>query len=165
MTNSIAGLFTLLFFYTGISKLLNYDSSLSQSERLPFFGALGSWIEWMVAILELAAATLLIRARWRLTGFYICLALTVLFIIYMLLLINYTDGINCSCGGILEQIPPNIHLALNIFLVLLVTVAIRLQTSIKRSLRNDYLADKKILRVKQPELTSAAQTGETENLK
>lgn len=130
---AIMALFVLLFLYTGINKIFNYQqfsNEVKQSPVLKLFPALPVW--WIPA-LELSLVFLLLIPRYRLGALYTCFILMVLFTAYLVFLTYFSDYIPCSCGGFLEQIPPNIHILLNTCLSMLALAGIYLEKRIKRT--------------------------------
>jgi uncharacterized membrane protein YphA (DoxX/SURF4 family) len=124
---SISAIFIFLFLYTGIEKLSNSEALSIQMKEIPFLKPFAGWLIALVAILELLVAILLVRKSSRLTGMYACLILMILFTLYLIIVWYSTDGLTCSCGGFLTQLPQNIHIMLNISLAGLAIAGIRLE--------------------------------------
>ncbi len=61
---------------------------------------------------------------------YSALALMSLFTAYIIAILNFSDTIPCSCGGVLEKMSWNEHLVFNIIFMLMAIIAIVLQTKI-----------------------------------
>lgn len=103
----------LLFVYAAVSKLLDYTSFKIQIGQSPVLSAYAGWLAWVVPAFELIIAIFLVVPKLRfigLLGFYIIM---VSFTTYILIILNYSDFIPCSCGGILENLSWTQHLVLN----------------------------------------------------
>ena len=136
--NSIIALFALLFLYTGISKLLAYSEYILEIRQSPYFKWVPVKVLWLIPALELVIVMLLYWKRWRLIGFYFAAVLMFLFTGYIIAIDQFTYYVPCSCGGILENLPENVHLVMNItFMVLaLGGIYITKNTNTKNSIKN-----------------------------
>lgn len=123
----ISLLFIFLFLYTAVSKLLDYGQFSSELSKSPLFTPATAHLAWTIPIVELLLVVMLTMARWRLKALYASFVLMILFTIYIFWLANFTYYVPCSCGGILEQLSPTIHIILNIFLSILALAGIWLQ--------------------------------------
>lgn len=112
----------LLFVYAAISKLITFDEFKVQLTQSPLLSIYAGVIAYLVVISELVIAFLLNIRSTKLLGLYLSYGLMVAFSIYIYLILNYSDFIPCSCGGVLEKLGWNEHLLFNIitsFLILL----------------------------------------------
>lgn len=117
-------LFILLFVYAAVSKLVDYETFENQLGQSPLLSAFAGWVAPGVLMGELGIAVLLLFERTRLIaliGFY---SLMVLFTTYIIIILNFTDFIPCSCGGVLEQLGWTEHLIFNVGFILLAVVGI-----------------------------------------
>lgn len=136
----IAFLFIILFLYTGISKLMEFDIATEQIALSPLLAPIAGFVVIFVPIAEIVTSLLLFFPKSRIYGLWATLALMIAFTGYVIYLINYNDQLPCTCGGVLEQLSWPQHRALNITLTLLAIIAIRLSrrslvaTSVKSSL-------------------------------
>ncbi|WP_411840595.1 MauE/DoxX family redox-associated membrane protein, partial [Myroides odoratimimus] len=69
-------------------------------------------------------AFLLTLRSTKLLGLYLSYSLMVAFTIYIYLILNYSDFIPCSCGGVLEKLGWNEHLWFNIITSVLILLSI-----------------------------------------
>lgn len=115
----IASLYILLFVYTASSKLMHLGVFRLRLERMPFIGSYAQWISWGIPFLELVIAGLLLFNGYRLIGLYASLILMSLFTGYIIMVLQFSDSIPCSCGGIVSALGWKDHILLNIsFMVL-----------------------------------------------
>ncbi|GAQ15993.1 hypothetical protein MODO_3698 [Myroides odoratimimus] len=119
--------FVLLFVYAAISKLITFEAFQVQLTQSPLLSAYASIIAYLVIIVELVIASLLTIKQFKLLGLYLSYGLMVVFTIYIYLILNYSDFIPCSCGGILEKMGWTEHLWFNIIVCILGLLAIYFQ--------------------------------------
>ncbi|MDM1496661.1 hypothetical protein HX063_14785 [Myroides odoratimimus] len=114
----------LLFVYAAISKLITFDEFKVQLTQSPLLSMYAGIIAYLVVISELVIAFLLTLRTKRLLGLYLSYGLMVAFTIYIYLILNYSDFIPCSCGGVLEKLGWNEHLWFNIITSVLILLSI-----------------------------------------
>ena len=117
-------LFILLFLYAAISKLLDFETFTVQLAQSPLFSAYAGIIAWLVPALEIIIAVLLVFERFRIPALFAAFALMVMFTAYIVIILNFSDFIPCSCGGVLEKLSWTQHLIFNAFFILLAGVAV-----------------------------------------
>lgn len=110
----ISYFFILLFGYAAFSKLLEFETFQVQLAQSPLLSAYAGIVSYAVITIEVIAIALLSFNFTRLLGLYLSLALMSGFTIYIFLILNYSDFIPCSCGGILEKLGWTEHLIFNI---------------------------------------------------
>lgn len=115
----VAGLFILLFIYTGISKLKDHYSFETVLSRSPLIGSKAVFLSWSLPIIEILVAAMLIVPGLRKYGLISSIALMSLFTGYIAYMIYYTPNLPCSCGGVLKQMTWAQHLNFNISFTLL----------------------------------------------
>ncbi|WP_298651309.1 MauE/DoxX family redox-associated membrane protein [uncultured Proteiniphilum sp.] len=120
----ICYLYVILFIYTAISKLLDFENFGIQLAQSPLLSAYAGFIAPSVIITELLIVLLLCFKATRLTGLYASLFLMVAFTVYIYLILNYSDFIPCSCGGIIEELSWTEHMVFNIGFIVLALAAI-----------------------------------------
>ena len=131
----IVSLFVLLFVYAALSKLLAYETFESQLGQSPLLSAFASWVAPGIIIIELLIAMLLLFERTRLIALFGFYSMMVHFTTYIIIILNFTDFIPCSCGGVLEQLGWTEHLAFNIGFMGLGVVGILIENKRMRLLR------------------------------
>jgi hypothetical protein len=119
ITSSIFANF-IIFFYSGVDKLLYFDQFVNNFSKSPFSPQ--QYLRELCAaiiFLEIGFSLLLFfdeTKRISLIGFGI---LSFLFSLYISLMIFYSPYLPCSCGGIIDLLSWNEHLVLAICLFFL----------------------------------------------
>jgi uncharacterized membrane protein YphA (DoxX/SURF4 family) len=132
LLEAIRFLFILLFVYAAVSKLLDYENFRVQLGQSPLLTAFAPWVAWGVPGSEIVIAGMLFIPRLRVTGFYAAFALMVMFTTYIVIILNFTDFIPCSCGGVLEKLGWTEHLIFNLVFVGLAAVGVWFATREER---------------------------------
>lgn len=125
----IALLYVLLFVYAAVSKILDFENFQVQLGQSPLLSAFAHWVAFGTPFLELFIVLLLVVPKWRLTGLCAAFSLMVLFSTYIVVILNFSSFVPCSCGGILENMSWTQHLVFNIFFVVLAIVGIYMLTA------------------------------------
>lgn len=120
----ISLLFVLLFVYSAMSKLLDYENFTVQLGQSPMLSVYASWIAPIVLALEFLIAFLLLFPVSRYIGLIGSYFLMVLFTVYIYLILNFSSFVPCSCGGVLEKMSWDQHLIFNICFALLAIIAL-----------------------------------------
>ncbi len=136
VVNGVANLFIVLFVYAAVSKLLDFETFRVQLAQSPLLSAYAGIIAWLVPGVEIMIALFLILPRFRNFALYASFFLMVMFTTYIYIILNFSDFIPCSCGGILEDLSWSQHLIFNIVIIALAAMAIILSKhySIKRKI-------------------------------
>jgi hypothetical protein len=121
---SISYFFILLFIYASVSKLLDFENFQVQIAQSPLLSSYAGIVSYFVIIIEFVIVTILIFPKSRVIGIYSSLGLMSSFTIYIYLILEYSEFIPCSCGGILENMGWRQHLYFNAICVLLCFVAV-----------------------------------------
>lgn len=129
LSTTIICLLIILFIYASISKFITFESFQVQLAQSPLLTAYAAFVSYGILVLEIGVAILLISNYTRLIGLYASLALMTAFTIYIYLILNFSESIPCSCGGILEKLGWKEHLWFNIGFVVLILIGIQLETS------------------------------------
>ncbi len=117
-------LFVLLFLYAATSKLLDFETFTVQLAQSPLLSAYAGIIAWLVPGIEILIACFLVIERFRTLALYACFTLMVMFTAYIYIILNFSDFIPCSCGGVLEKLSWTQHLIFNVAFILLAGVAL-----------------------------------------
>ena len=133
LTECLAFLFIVLFVYAAISKLIDYPSFTVQISQSPMLTGLSDFLPWIVISVELLVAGTLIFPRVRLIGFYASFFLMIALTTYIITILNFSDHIPCSCGGILEKLGWTEHLIFNLVFSLFGSLGIILTNSYTNS--------------------------------
>lgn len=122
--NIICYLIAFLFAYAAMSKILDFENFQVQLAQSPLLSAYSQFISFAVIIVELTLAFYLCLPHFQKLALYCSLGLMSSFTIYIFLILNYSDFVPCSCGGILEKLGWTEHLIFNIAVLLLISIAI-----------------------------------------
>lgn len=128
----ISFLFILLFIYAATSKLLDYEKFRVQIGQSPLLTSFAGWVAWGIPATEIVVSLMLAFPRYRLIGLYASFSLMVMFTAYIVAILNFSDYVPCSCGGVLQKMSWNQHLVFNIAFVLMGLVGIILHASVNR---------------------------------
>lgn len=135
LLKTISILFIVLFVYAAISKLLDFESFSLQLAQSPLLSAFAGVIAWLVPGGELVIALLLLIPRFRTFGLYAFFTLMVMFTAYIYIILNYSDFVPCSCGGVLEDLSWTQHLIFNLIFILLAGVALFISGSCNKKMK------------------------------
>ncbi|MDH1883690.1 MauE/DoxX family redox-associated membrane protein [Empedobacter falsenii] len=122
----ICYLFIILFIYAAVSKLIDFENFQIQLAQSPLLSAYAGFISYAVIIVEIVIVLMLCIKRTQQIGLYASYGLMLAFTVYIYLIINYSDFVPCSCGGILEKLGWTEHLIFNLVFVGLAVIAIYL---------------------------------------
>nr|WP_199082642.1 MauE/DoxX family redox-associated membrane protein [Pedobacter sp. ASV19] len=129
----ISLLFFLLFLYAGLSALFHSEQFYGQMSRLPVLGNYAGILRWLVPVSEFLICILLIRPGQRRFGLYGCLALMTLFSVYIMLMLNFSPVIPCSCSSVLSAWNWEEQLTFNVVGVILAATGVCLLCVCKHS--------------------------------
>jgi uncharacterized membrane protein YphA (DoxX/SURF4 family) len=127
----ICFLFILLFVYAAVSKFLDYENFRVQLGQSPLLTAFAQWVVWAVPGLEIVIAGMLCLPRLRLWGFYAAFSLMVMFTAYIIAILQFSETIPCSCGGVLENLGWTEHLIFNVVFIFLGFTGLTLHTHLQ----------------------------------
>lgn len=116
--------FIFLFCYAAANKLLEFDTFRVQLGQSPLLAPYAHWVAIAVPFTEIAISLLLASPRLRHIGFLFSFGLMVMFTAYIIIILNYSAFVPCSCGGILSEMGWTEHLAFNSAFVLLALAAV-----------------------------------------
>lgn len=123
----ITGLFILLFVYTAISKLIDFQKFTQILKALPAIGFAGVFFALLLPLVELFIATLLFMPKYRNAGLAASLILMIILTIYLTYMILFTSEMPCNCGGVIQKMTWNQHLIFNFIFICLAIIGMRLQ--------------------------------------
>lgn len=134
--NVVRFLFIILFVYAAISKLIDFETFKVQLAQSPLLSAYAGVIARTVPGLEILIAILLTIHKYRIPALYSSFTLMVMFTAYIYIILNFSDFVPCSCGGVLEKLSWTQHLVFNLVFMLLAGVAVifTAQWNIKKTL-------------------------------
>lgn len=120
----ICCLFLLLFIYAAVSKLLDFENFRIQIAQSPVTAAYAGILSVLIPSIEILISIFLVIPRYRMHAMLSAYTLMVIFTIYIIIVLNYSSYVPCSCGGILEEMGWIEHLYFNIGFVFLASVAV-----------------------------------------
>ena len=105
---------SMLFIYTAVSKMVNLETFRFRLEKMPYIKTYASSLYLLVPISELVIAALLFFNKYRLLALYASLTLLFFFTAYISVVLNFSDSIPCSCGGVISSLGWTGHILFNI---------------------------------------------------
>ena len=117
-------LYIILFVYAASSKFFGFDGFRIQLGQSPIVTAYADWVAWGIPILELVIVLLFIIPRCMLLAFYASFSLMVMFTTYIVLVLNFSDFVPCSCGGVLEDLGWTEHIVFNLAFVAIAAIGV-----------------------------------------
>jgi len=124
LADIVAYLFIFLFLYTGALKLTEIQTFRQQLSTSPLMSHFAGFISWALPIGEILLAIALFIPKTRLKALYATATLMTLFTGYVIYALFIAGQISCSCGGIIENLTPNQHVAFNSACVILAVIGI-----------------------------------------
>ncbi|MGQ7944145.1 MauE/DoxX family redox-associated membrane protein [Flavobacterium sp. WC2509] len=122
----------LLFIYAALSKALEFQNFQTQLGQSPLLSAFTGFISYSLLVVEFTIAILLAVPKTRFVGLLASFMLMILFTAYIIVILNYSSYVPCSCGGILEKMTWYEHLAFNIGFTLMAAIAVLLLSANKK---------------------------------
>ncbi|MFL9835552.1 MauE/DoxX family redox-associated membrane protein [Chryseobacterium terrae] len=116
--------FMLLFCYASVSKIMDFENFQVQIGQSPLLSAYAGVISYGVILVEVVIVIFLSIKKLRTIGLYGSTSIMSAFTIYIFLILNYSDFVPCSCGGILESLGWTEHLFFNLFCVIIGAIAV-----------------------------------------
>ncbi|NML21080.1 hypothetical protein HHL16_09360 [Pseudoflavitalea sp. G-6-1-2] len=127
ITEAICALLIILFLYTGVNKMWDYNEFKTQMGRSPFIGELNGFIAAALPAGEMLLSLLLVIKKTRYIGLYLSFLLMGMFTGYIWLMLTYAPDLPCSCGGILAAMDWKDHLYFNAGFTVLAAIGMLLQ--------------------------------------
>ncbi len=122
----ICFLFLALWVYAATSKLLIYQEFEIQLSKSPFASNYSTLFVWMIPLTEYILAGLFLFPKYILSALYLSFSMMVLFTIYIVGVLNFSNVIPCACGGVITTLSWNEHLLFNILFIGLAILGILL---------------------------------------
>ncbi|MBS1682212.1 MAG: hypothetical protein JST48_10915 [Bacteroidetes bacterium] len=129
----ISFLFILLFLYAAFSKLFDFRKFSAQIGQSPLLTGFGSTLPAFVIGCEIVVSFMFMVPRLRLTAFFLAFCLMVMFTSYIIAILNFSNYVPCSCGGVLEKLGWREHVIFNAVFVLLSLAGIIFQSKIQKT--------------------------------
>ena len=137
--NFISYLYIFLFTYTAISKIIDFETFLVQLGQSPLLSAYANWVAVLIPAAEIIISLILLIPKIRYIGLFLAFGLMIMFSSYIIIILNFSDFIPCSCGGIISQMNWNEHLFFNFAFVVIGGIGIILDTHLKFTLKEQLI--------------------------
>jgi len=118
--------FVLLFVYAAVSKLSDVQKFKVELGKSPLLAPFVAYVFWLVPLTEIGISVLLSIKRTQLQALYMAFGLMVVFTAYIITILNFSEYIPCSCGGILQNMGWRQHLFFNCGFVFLAAAGVLL---------------------------------------
>ncbi|MEO6521001.1 MAG: MauE/DoxX family redox-associated membrane protein [Mucilaginibacter sp.] len=120
----IAILLILLWAYSAVDKLTDFPKFRLELGKSPLISGFQNVVAVIVPLTELTVALLLRIKKTVIPGLYASFALLSLFTAYLVVILNYSYYIPCSCNGLMASMSWSAHIVFNIVCLLLTASAI-----------------------------------------
>lgn len=127
-------LYIVLFVYAAVSKLLEFDNFRAQIGQSPLLSPFADFISILVIAVEIIIAFFLSISKTKKIALWAAVALMSMFTTYILIILNFSSYVPCSCGGILEKLGWSEHLVFNLIFLLLGISAVKMRSDNKQVL-------------------------------
>jgi Methylamine utilisation protein MauE len=122
--NVVVILLILLWAYSAADKLSDFPKFRLELGKSPLITGFQGIVAVIVPLAELTIAVLLRIKRTKIAGLYASFALLSLFTAYLVVILNYSYYIPCSCNGLVAGMSWRAHIAFNVAYLLLIASAI-----------------------------------------
>lgn len=107
----------VVYFYSGVDKLIHFNEFVLNFSKSPFAPSdLINELSFCVVGIELGICFLCFFNKFQKLACLLFMIMSYVFSGYVLLMITYSPYLPCSCGGLIDFLTWNEHLALNISL-------------------------------------------------
>ena len=130
----VALLHITLFTYAAVSKVVDFQNFKVQLGQSPLLTIFADFLAYSIPTLEIIISIFLMVPMYRIKAIYASCFLMFLFTVYIVMILNFTSFVPCSCGGVLEELGWKEHLIFNVAFVILGISAILLDTGIKNTI-------------------------------
>ncbi|MCF6142402.1 hypothetical protein L1S34_13985 [Flavobacterium sp. K77] len=132
-------LYIVLFTYASISKLIDFENFQTQLGQSPLLSAYSTSISFLVIFVELGLVFALSVRVYRIMALCLSVGLMAIFTTYIILILNFSSFIPCSCGGILEKLGWTEHLIFNLFFIVIGSCGVLLHQFEKKRIISIFL--------------------------
>jgi len=135
----ISYMYIVMFVYTATSKFLDFGQFRIQLGQSPIITAYADWVAWTIPLTELVIAGLFLFPSLMRTAFYSSFSLMTMFTTYIILILNFSDYIPCSCGGVLEKLGWTEHLVFNLVFIVIAAIGVFYLERNRATLKTDVI--------------------------
>lgn len=107
-------LLLLMWAYTFVSKVLDFDTFRRQINGAYLLSSLGSPLPYLLQVLHLSLVVLLIKKSWRKLGLITSLSVLLLYTGYLIYILKFAPSIPCSCISLYSALNWNDQLLINL---------------------------------------------------
>ncbi len=132
--NLTCALFVLLFTYAALSKILDFQKFQIELGKSPLINSFSIWVAYGIPVSELVLVFLLFVQRTQLLALYCSFSLMIMFTAYIIAILQYSDYIPCSCGGVLQNMTWTEHVWFNVFFIVISAASVLLYPNRIKSL-------------------------------
>lgn len=137
MTEIIIFLLILMWVYTFVSKIFDFDTFKRQINGAYLLSRVGFILPYLLQALHLIIFVMLISKFWRKTGVIASLALLILYSTYLIYILKFAPSIPCSCIAVMRGMNWNDQLYLNFIAITINTIGLITFLSLKRAPHNN----------------------------
>lgn len=121
---SISIPFIILFTHAAVTKLIIWKKFRIQLNQFPFIGPFAEWVVWLIPIIQILISFLFLFTGLRLIAFFSSLILLLIFTLYIIAVLNFSESILFSCGGVVSSWTWNQQLIFNTGCIILAFLGI-----------------------------------------
>ncbi|MBB5441379.1 putative membrane protein YphA (DoxX/SURF4 family) [Pedobacter sp. AK017] len=114
LIDAIRYLFILLFLYAAFSKVWDFQKFKVQLGQSPILSDFTLLVALLVPAVEILIAAGLAFKRTLLPALWASYGLMIMFSLYIIVILKFSDRPVCHCGGVLEQMQWSEHLWFNV---------------------------------------------------
>lgn len=127
----ICTLICILFLYAAVSKLLEFDKFRIQLGLSPLLSPFAGVVSVFIPAVEIVLSILVFTRKYRFVALCGSYCLMVIFSAYIVWILNFSEFIPCSCGGILENMGWRQHLVFNMIFTALCGAGVWFETDLQ----------------------------------
>ncbi|SEN72108.1 Methylamine utilisation protein MauE [Chitinophaga rupis] len=128
----ICGLLIILFFYTGVMKIIDHDTFQFDLINAPIISKLSTLVYAVIPSVEVLTAILLLFNKTQKIGLWSSFVLMTVFTIYVGGILLKGGHRPCTCGGVIRAMSWETHLVFNILFTTIALLGIVLNKKLGR---------------------------------
>jgi len=128
---TVALLLILLWAYSAFDKVSGFAKFRLELGKSPLLTGWEYGVAVLVPLAEFSTAVLLTFTRTTLLGLYLSFTLLSLFTAYLVVILNYSYYIPCSCNGLMESMSWQAHIVFNTLSLIVTASAIMINDHVK----------------------------------
>jgi hypothetical protein len=137
MTEIIIFLLILMWVYTFVSKIFDFDTFKRQINGAYLLSRVGFVLPYLLQALHMIIFVMLISKFWRKTGIIASLSLLILYSTYLIYILKFAPSIPCSCIAVMRGMNWNDQLYFNFIAIIINTIGLITFLSLKRAPHNN----------------------------